>query len=63
VPVTAHKVVTISVEDDLEEIATTPFDPSPVDLPQSNAMQCHHVSPAARKPPGVQPVAAIRSAG
>jgi cell division protein FtsQ len=34
VPVTAHKVVTISVEDDLEEIATTPFDPSPVELPR-----------------------------
>jgi cell division protein FtsQ len=35
VPVTAHKVVTISVEDDLEEIATTTFDPSPVDLPRA----------------------------
>ena len=34
VPVTAHKVVTIDVKDDLEEIETTPFDPSPVELPR-----------------------------
>ena len=34
VPVTARKVVTIDVKDDLEEIETTPFDPSPVELPR-----------------------------
>jgi cell division protein FtsQ len=34
VPVTVHKVVTIDVKDDLEEIETTPFDPSPVELPR-----------------------------
>ena len=34
VPVVGRKVVTITVEDDLEEIETTSFDPSPVDMPK-----------------------------
>jgi cell division protein FtsQ len=34
VPAVGRKVVTIDVEDDLESIETTPYDPSPVDMPK-----------------------------